>query len=309
MSATTCRRVELLGTDDAKAAMRALEETGQLQDVMTMLGYQITKVNIEQARKLPAKPARAVGSRIRCTEEGCDKTFQRPCELKKHIKRHDRPYGCTFAKCPKKFGSKNDWKRHETSQHFQLEVWKCSEPKSSNPTEKCGNSSRDRAPFKKHMMSEHNRSEGDELDQLLEKYHLGRNCESRFWCGFCEEIMDVKQTGLTAWKERYDHIDNHITGHGTAQMSMSQWKMIDPQQSKVDMSDSSGDDGADRDPRSSRTVQVFGGQKRRLTGPAATSARPPLKRSRVDHLKNSESRVERGGMWYCVSLKPLALVF
>ncbi|KAM3415704.1 hypothetical protein BST61_g9218 [Cercospora zeina] len=35
----------------------------------------------------------------------------------KHIKRHTRPYGCTFPLCNKIFGSRNDWKRHELTQH------------------------------------------------------------------------------------------------------------------------------------------------------------------------------------------------
>ncbi|PIB00891.1 hypothetical protein CB0940_01543 [Cercospora beticola] len=35
----------------------------------------------------------------------------------KHLKRHTRPYGCTFPRCNKDFGSRNDWKRHESTQH------------------------------------------------------------------------------------------------------------------------------------------------------------------------------------------------
>ncbi|WAO97128.1 C2H2-type domain-containing protein [Fusarium falciforme] len=49
----------------------------------------------------------------------CRKTFYRKSILKKHLKRHARPYGCTFLKCKIDFGSKHDWKRHESGQHCQ----------------------------------------------------------------------------------------------------------------------------------------------------------------------------------------------
>ncbi|KAF2756751.1 hypothetical protein EJ05DRAFT_502244 [Pseudovirgaria hyperparasitica] len=55
----------------------------------------------------------------------CKSHFARACELRKHERRHQRPYGCTHPKCHKKFGSKSDWKRHENSQHFQNEGWRC----------------------------------------------------------------------------------------------------------------------------------------------------------------------------------------
>lgn len=47
------------------------------------------------------------------TEVECNNTDDR-----KHVARHERPFGCTYETCTKKFGSKNDWKRHEHTQHF-----------------------------------------------------------------------------------------------------------------------------------------------------------------------------------------------
>jgi hypothetical protein len=40
---------------------------------------------------------------------------------------HTRPYACTFAfaGCPASFGSKNEWKRHVSSQHLGLSFWRC----------------------------------------------------------------------------------------------------------------------------------------------------------------------------------------
>ncbi|KAL4951312.1 hypothetical protein BDW69DRAFT_170355 [Aspergillus filifer] len=53
---------------------------------------------------------------IQC--EFCLKQTRLRCEMKKHQKRHERPYGCTFYQCEKAFGSKADWKCHEQSRHF-----------------------------------------------------------------------------------------------------------------------------------------------------------------------------------------------
>ncbi|KAJ4178367.1 hypothetical protein NW767_014880, partial [Fusarium falciforme] len=51
----------------------------------------------------------------------CRKTFYRKSILKKHLKRHAKPYSCTFLNCESHFGSKHDWKRHESRQHCQVE--------------------------------------------------------------------------------------------------------------------------------------------------------------------------------------------
>jgi len=41
--------------------------------------------------------------------------------------KHLRPFKCTFsfAGCNQAFGSKNEWKRHVTSQHMYLSCWEC----------------------------------------------------------------------------------------------------------------------------------------------------------------------------------------
>jgi len=41
--------------------------------------------------------------------------------------KHLRPFKCTFsfAGCDQIFGSKNEWKRHVTSQHMHLSYWEC----------------------------------------------------------------------------------------------------------------------------------------------------------------------------------------
>lgn len=36
---------------------------------------------------------------------------------------------------------------------------------------------------------------------------VGQNGQSRFWCGFCREIIPLRSQGREAWNERFDHID------------------------------------------------------------------------------------------------------
>ncbi|POR39160.1 Sex-determining transformer protein 1 [Tolypocladium paradoxum] len=161
-----------------------------------------------------------------CEEPHCGKAFVRQCELKKHKKRHDKPYGCTFKSCSKRFGSKNDWKRHESSQHFQLETWNCDEPD-------CKKTCQRRESFKNHLQKDHGMSDVDIIDDKLEACRLGRHCDPRFWCGFCVRIIeiDVNERGGNSWTKRCDHIDNHLFGKdGLQSKFIHEWKHQDDEQ-------------------------------------------------------------------------------
>ncbi|KAL7622987.1 hypothetical protein AAE478_006666 [Parahypoxylon ruwenzoriense] len=155
----------------------------------------------------------------------CSKRFIRRCELKKHEKRHLKPYGCTYPGCDKKFGSKNDWKRHENSQHLMLEHWRCDEKRSSDPSDICGKAIHRRELFKQHLGTWHNIKDQAMLEMKLETCRIGRNCEARFWCGFCERIIEIKKEGIQAWTERFNHIDDHFHGrNGLVSKGISDWK-------------------------------------------------------------------------------------
>ena len=144
--------------------------------------------------------------RVRCRI--CSKTMDRPCDLKKHEKRHSRPWGCTDAGCNKTFGSKNDWKRHENSQHYQLETWRCHE---SVPTSKIGTCAKifyRRDPFQGHLRRDHSVRDEDYIRDQCRKRRIGRNWQNGFWCGFCKAIVKLSTRGLEAWDERFNHIDD-----------------------------------------------------------------------------------------------------
>lgn len=140
----------------------------------------------------------------------CHKVKRRECDLRKHMKRHTRPYGCTFAKCSKRFGSRNDWKRHENSQHFLSEMWRCSLEKTNGA--KCGYLSHDQAQFAKHLEAHHDiKDKSEESRTQCREMHLGREGHHHFWCGFCDRLIEQAggiQPG--AWDVRFKHIGDHF---------------------------------------------------------------------------------------------------
>jgi len=156
----------------------------------------------------------------------CHKFQGRPCELKKHMKRHDRPYGCTFPNCEKAFGSKNDWKRHEVSQHQHPDhdQWKCS----INNSHACAKVFSEIQGFKQHLLNHHQLSPKDELNSTVGSCCLGAKNSIRFWCGFCRELVDLKSKDAEATSERFNHIDDHFMGRGNSLAKrMKDWLPLD----------------------------------------------------------------------------------
>ena len=127
--------------------------------------------------------------------------------IRKHKKRHTRPYGCTFATCSKSFGSKNDWKRHENTRHYQIETWRCNEVNPRSQINQCAKIFYRREQFQTHLKDVHFIKDDDVIREHCKKHRIGRNGQSGFWCGFCKKIVTLKHKGLEAWDERFDHID------------------------------------------------------------------------------------------------------
>ncbi|KAF5651182.1 Sex-determining transformer 1 [Fusarium sp. NRRL 52700] len=173
----------------------------------------------EEASKLDAVSSKSQTHPHRCHD--CDKVFPRLCELKKHQKRHSKPYGCTFVDCKKTFGSKNDWKRHESIQHYQLETWICDCVRSDS-VEPCGKVCYRRESFRNHLSKEHEITDTSKLEEKVEGCRKGRHCDAHFWCGFCRETVEIKETDNT-WAKRCDHIDDHFSGRRVPQRDISEW--------------------------------------------------------------------------------------
>jgi hypothetical protein len=142
-------------------------------------------------------------------------------------KQHSKPYGCTFLTCNKRFGNKNDWKRHENSEHFHIETWRCDGEKVGGGA--CAKVCYRRETFEDHLVKAHQMVlNSDPLKAKLDNCRIGRNCQSRFWCGFCKNLVELKKRGVEAWTERFDHIDDHIMGrHGLPKQSIRDWIPMD----------------------------------------------------------------------------------
>ncbi|TGJ80357.1 hypothetical protein E0Z10_g8416 [Xylaria hypoxylon] len=221
--------LDINDTSDLRILLEHLSSRGLLEK----FGYKKEGFEAAELTKTEADPTTNPHHCHPCST--CTKTFPRKCELKKHEKRHEKPYGCTMTGCDKRFGSKNDWKRHENTQHFMLEMWRCDE-------QGCERFCHRREMFKAHLEKDHQIDDQNKLDAKLESCRVGRNCEARFWCGFCQSIIEIKQQGHQAWAERFDHIDDHFNGRNNGtRKEISEWKNLDlPGRSKEDSEE--GDD-------------------------------------------------------------------
>jgi hypothetical protein len=204
------------------------------------------------------------------------------------MKRHDRPYGCTFLACGKKFGSKNDWKRHEGSQHFQIETWRCDGERLEGGA--CSKVFYRKQSFQEHLKKDHRISDDDQIvNEKLETCRIGRNCQDRFWCGFCVKLIGLKKRGLDAWTERFDHIDDHFMGRGhRAKEGIQDWIPVDGSEKVNDIRSNS--DSKPKSESSDSGSSSSGSSPSTSTGPPTNAiVRPTAKRPRPDE-EGSQSR-------------------
>jgi hypothetical protein len=175
-----------------------------------------------------------------CYYDGCSFSG-RTCDLNKHVKRHQRPYGCTYPKCYKKFGAKSDWKRHENSQHFQQETFRCGLPKSDGP---CGQHFYRAGQFRTHLELEHKITKNPQ--DTVERYKIGKNCQGQYWCGFCCKIQKLQTRRNYAWDERFDHIAHHFE-RDDPKRNIDDWICVEENRTKGQLQKAMLDDKNDKD--------------------------------------------------------------
>ncbi|QDS72211.1 hypothetical protein FKW77_005331 [Venturia effusa] len=63
----------------------------------------------------------------KCTFEGCNRAFNRPCRLEDHLRSHtgDRPFVCQYLDCDKTFTRDSHLARHVTSAHTNIRNFSC----------------------------------------------------------------------------------------------------------------------------------------------------------------------------------------
>ena len=249
----------------------------------------------------PAPRPKRVSCRI------CLKTMDRLCDLKKHEKRHSRPWGCTNASCTKTFGSKNDWKRHENSQHYQLETWRCHEPSATSKINQCAKIFFRRDPFQAHLRKDHTINDEEYVREQCRKRRIGRNWQNGFWCGFCKDIIKLQTRGLEAWDERFNHIDDMHFKQGK---NIEDWYPMDKDlpKGKLRLEDS-------QDGKTSNVLENDSESDESELDDLSIAIRPPggsaedceLGRiAKSVHMRSPTPEPRDPTTWYCVSWKSSA---
>ncbi|KAF8251415.1 hypothetical protein K440DRAFT_85093 [Wilcoxina mikolae CBS 423.85] len=141
-----------------------------------------------------------------------------------------RPFLCTFyfADCQQTFATKNEWKRHVSSQHLQTNIWRCdftacSERKAAtfNRKDLFGQHlKRMHAPPEEQYSGQPGRSSkqkknhGPQMQHFLNSEipkiqdrckRIRRNPPERSECGFCRQVFE----GTGSWDERMEHVGRH----------------------------------------------------------------------------------------------------
>jgi hypothetical protein len=145
-----------------------------------------------------------------------------------------RPFICAFSHygCDSRFSSKNEWKRHVSSQHLQLGFYRCdSEPCNPeidhNRARLAAGNNRTYNDFnRKDLFTQHHRrmhtpwtpaskppskKANEDFEEALEEVRQRcwterRQAPRRSRCIFCDRRFE----GETAWEERMEHIGKHF---------------------------------------------------------------------------------------------------
>jgi hypothetical protein len=181
--------------------------------------------------KLERKPRRASKTSKASTESSIQAEDRRafPCPL--------AAYGCTSN-----FSSKNEWKRHVSTQHIKLGYWRCDLcPPSTDSNDAHTlyyNDFNRKDLFTQHLRRMHaapkdksSRTQKDYpvSEENLPKHQARCNLQLRdppqhSTCLFCERIF----VGATSWDERMEHVGRHLEKDG------SRLEMLDPATWNVD---------------------------------------------------------------------------
>ncbi|KAL8860144.1 MAG: hypothetical protein Q9178_003408 [Gyalolechia marmorata] len=314
------KKAEQISEELASEIAQRIDFKGQSENIQAAIKETVLfALNPSLSRKRTAQMASLKDDpgphkkKIACAQ--CPVTTARQCDMKKHQKRHTRPYGCTFPGCSKKLGSKNDWKRHENTQHYQIETWRCHEASKSSAIGQCASIFYRREQFQGHLRDKHQIQDDKRIQEQCTLYRIGRNGQGKFWCGFCQKIIELKRKGLEAWEERFGHIDNL---HYKKGQTIYDWVPLDGHFSKGLMAkgdymdcgaqdDENEDYGEDN--RSTDDDEGGGRQSRKSTpngpspqlGAEGVTYSPRVGGSSRGSFEGQARGRRRETIWYCVS--------
>jgi hypothetical protein len=184
-----------------------------------------------------ARPSKAAsskasknGGQFQC--KSCDHApFKDAAALQRHnASAHTRAFICVFAfaGCNSTFASKNEWKRHVSSQHLNLSAWVCelqgcskvlSTPKTGGPAVKGSEFNRKdlftqhlrrmHAPFAVKRMQKKNPEWEERLKELaVSCLRVKRQAPARLMCPVqgCGTVFE----GQSCWDDRMEHVGKHL---------------------------------------------------------------------------------------------------
>lgn len=130
-----------------------------------------------------------------------------------------RPFRCPLAaySCTSTFTSKNEWKRHVSTQHVKLGFWRCDQcppsPSAGAAANPSFNDFNRKDLFTQHLRRMHGpRRPGAALSDAQVAQHQERcykrlrDPPSRSGCIFCESVFD----GDGSWEDRMEHVGTHF---------------------------------------------------------------------------------------------------
>lgn len=115
-----------------------------------------------------------------------------------------REYACVYPRCSNKSKSRDDWFRHDSSQHFQIEMWVCLHKTATG--QRCLDLSYNTQCFEQHLQTH----EGTVPSEDIKSSRIGRNGQFQYWCGFCAQLQKLETVRSEAWHERAGHILDHF---------------------------------------------------------------------------------------------------
>ncbi|QKX55302.1 uncharacterized protein TRUGW13939_02394 [Talaromyces rugulosus] len=176
----------------------------------------------KQQKKTTAKPASPVIRNKRAAAAAPHSPGNKSKVVKPASKTRGPPgrvFFCSFKQygCTSTFNSKNEWKRHVSSQHLKVGFWRCDLPG-------CCSSDKPNDFNRKDLFTQHLRrmhspdqnkkgstgEQSEEFEQSLPRIHTRcwkkqRDAPSQTQCATCNVVF-------TSWEERMEHMGKHYEG-------------------------------------------------------------------------------------------------
>ncbi|KAL5116277.1 hypothetical protein ACEQ8H_005835 [Pleosporales sp. CAS-2024a] len=152
----------------------------------------------------------------------------------------DRPFPCPFAPygCDSSFSSKNEWKRHVSTQHIKLFYWRCDLCKpttdSKNPKALYYNDFNRKDLYTQHVRRmhvapktshpPHSPQDFPVTEENLQEHQSRclttlRQAPQHSCCLFCDKTFE----GAASWEERMEHVGRHLEKDGKGTLHVDKW--------------------------------------------------------------------------------------